>query len=357
MQLVKQKGYDFDSMYIGGGTPTILLDELCQTIDRAREMFSIREVSCETNPNHLDQHLVDLLGKRVQRLSVGIQSFDDGLLKKINRYDRFGDGKEQLRRLQSVNHGFDSLNVDMIFNFPGQTLEMIQRDIQDVFDSGVNQATFYPLMSSPSVERALKSRVGQVNHDHEGEFYRAIVAEMAQQFEFSSAWTFSRKGGGLIDEYIIESEEYVGIGSGAFSYLHGGLLVNTFSIDQYLQLLGEGRHPITGKRVYSLKDQQRYRFMMDLFGLRLDKAAWKARFGEPVERSLPFEMAFFQAVGAFAVNDSKEILLSNTGRYFLIIMMREFFSGINQVRDQARQAVFNNGGEKATQAVLHPMNG
>ena len=72
-----------------------------QTIDLARELFDIREVSCETNPNHLDERLVDVLGQRVQRLSVGVQSFDDGLLKKINRYDRFGSGAETLERIQT----------------------------------------------------------------------------------------------------------------------------------------------------------------------------------------------------------------------------------------------------------------
>jgi coproporphyrinogen III oxidase-like Fe-S oxidoreductase len=193
-----------------------------------------------------------------------------------------------------------------------------------------------------------------MNYQHEEEFYQTIVAEMSKQFEFSSAWTFSRKGGGLIDEYIINNEEYVGIGSGAFSYLDGGLYVNTFSIDQYIRCVDAGKHPITGKRIYGRMDQMRYRFMMELFGLRLDKKAWIERFGHSIERSLPAEMAFFQARGAFAVNNSEELILSSTGRYMLIIMMREFFAGINRVRDQARQAIFELGGEKATQAALHP---
>ena len=62
-----------------------------------------------------------------------------------------------------------------------------------------------------------------------------IAGELSRQFELSTAWTFSRKGGGLIDEYIVEYEDYVGIGSGSFSYLDGTLLVNTFSLKQYRQ--------------------------------------------------------------------------------------------------------------------------
>ena len=70
MRMLKELGYDFDSVYIGGGTPTIMIDELCETIDQARDLFSIREVSSETNPNHLIPSYLEKLKGRVQRLSV-----------------------------------------------------------------------------------------------------------------------------------------------------------------------------------------------------------------------------------------------------------------------------------------------
>ena len=340
MRLVHKLGYDFESLYIGGGTPTVMIDELATTIDLARSLFSIREVSCETNPNHLDQHLVDSLASRVQRMSVGVQSFDDELLKKINRYERFGSGEETLQRIKNIAGGFNSLNVDMIFNFPGQDEATIRRDIQLVIDSGANQATFYPLMTSPSVARSLKERIGTVEYKHEETYYQMIIEEMSKEFDLSTAWTFSRKGGGLIDEYIIDSPEYVGIGSGSFSYIDGGLYVNTFSLDRYRHIVGDRKSPITGKRFFGKLDQMRYRFMMDLFGLRLDKKDWIKQFGRPLEKCLPLEMAFFHGIGAIAENNSNEVILSNKGRYLFVVMMREFFAGINRIRDQARQAVF-----------------
>ena len=87
LMMVKELGYDFDSLYIGGGTPTIMIDELCDFIDLAKREFSIKEVSCETNPNHLIPSYLDKLQGRVDRLSVGVQSFDNGLLKQMDRYD------------------------------------------------------------------------------------------------------------------------------------------------------------------------------------------------------------------------------------------------------------------------------
>ena len=61
MLMLKDLGYDFDSVYIGGGTPTILIDELCETIDQARDLFTINEVSSETNPNHLVPEYIEKL--------------------------------------------------------------------------------------------------------------------------------------------------------------------------------------------------------------------------------------------------------------------------------------------------------
>lgn len=333
---VAHKGYDFDSMYIGGGTPTILVDELAKTVDLARELFHIKQISCETNPNHLTKSVADALAGRIQRLSVGVQSFDDELLKKVNRLERFGAGQETLECIQTVAGQFQSLNVDMIFNFPGQDEDTLRRDITTVIASGASQATFYPLMTSPSVDHALEHSVGKVEHGHEEAFYDLIVDSLAPHYELSTAWTFSRHGGGLIDEYIVENEEYLGVGSGSFSYLNGVLYVNSFSLEAYQQAVQAKHSPVTGMRRFNQIEQMRYRFMMDLFGLSLDKKAFIDRFKVPVELALPVEMAFFAGVGSFAENSAERITLTPRGRYLLVVMMREFFSSINRIRDQAR---------------------
>jgi coproporphyrinogen III oxidase-like Fe-S oxidoreductase len=132
---------------------TVLLDELAETIDLARDLFGVREVSCETNPNHLDGRLAAALARRVQRLSVGVQSFDDELLK-INRLERFGSGEKPAAHQQVAGVRFAQRGYDL--QLPGQSAEMLHRDIELVIQSGANQTTFYPLMTSPPVSRALK---------------------------------------------------------------------------------------------------------------------------------------------------------------------------------------------------------
>ena len=340
MRMLADLGYDFESLYVGGGTPTIMIDELCQTIDLARELFNIKEVSSETNPNHLIPEYLEKLEGRVQRLSVGVQSANDGLLRQMDRYDKYGSAEQIFSRIQDAVPYFTSLNVDMIFNFPAQTEEMLIEDLAFILESGVTQTTFYPLMASPSVEKSLAETVGKVDYEREQRFYEIIWRALLDNgFSMGSAWTFNKTEQGMIDEYVVDYEEYPAIGSGGITYLGSNLYVNTFSVTEYNAKLDAGRMSVMGKTTFSKRDRMRYRFMMQLFGLRLDKRQFKRDFGVPIEVGLPAEMAFMTAAGAFATNNADEITLTPKGRYLLVVMMRQFFIGVNRLRDQARAAL------------------
>jgi menaquinone C8-methyltransferase len=339
MRYVADQGFDFTSMYVGGGTPTVIVDELAATIDLAKELFSIREVSSETNPDHLIPEVVDHLVDRVDRFSVGVQSFDNSLLKQMDRYDKYGSAEEIMERIQWVAGRFHSLNVDMIFNFPSQTPEMLMRDVEMLKASGTNQTTFYPLMASPAVEASLKATIGKVDYSREARYYHMLTEALSDSFEPASSWTFSRTGGGMIDEYIVDYEDYVGIGSGAFSFLDGALYVNTFSLAEYSSYIDAGRTGADRKRVFDKGDRMRYRFLMSLFGMSLDKRKFREDFGVDIEHGLPLEMAFMRSVGAFSVDNSERLELTQKGRYLLVAMMRQFFISVNNLRDQARAAI------------------
>ena len=352
MRMLAELGYDFDSVYIGGGTPTVMIDELCATIDQARDLFSIKEVSSETNPNHLIPEILEKLEGRVQRLSVGVQSFDDGLLKQMDRYDKYGCADEIVERIQLATPYFVSMNADMIFNFPAQTEDMLIHDVERIVESGCTQTTFYPLMASPSVERQLAKTVGKVDYDREQRYYE-IIDELLSGgsrplFTHSSAWTYNRfdydKGadandGGMIDEYVVQYEEYPAIGSGGITYLGSSLYVNTFSLREYGEAIRAGRMSIMGRTDFNIHDRMRYRFLMQLFGLRLDKLQFERDFGMTVENGLPAEMAFMKLAGAFATDTPEELTLTPKGRYLTVAMMRQFFIGVNNLRDQARAAL------------------
>ena len=346
MRMLADRGYTFQEVYVGGGTPTVMMDELAKTIGLARELFpTIKDVSSETNPNHLVPGYLEDLSSLVQRLSVGVQSFDNGLLKKMARYDKYGSAEVIMERIQAVAEAklFKSLNVDMIFNFPGQTTEMIEHDIACVKASGANQTTFYPLMVSPVSRASIERTVGHVDYKNEERFYHQIYDGFCgganPEFRPSSCYTFSREEGLMIDEYVVNYEEYPAVGSGGISYLDGTLYINTFSLRDYNRRIDEGRLSTMAKTAFPKRDEMRYRFMMDLFGLSIDKRAWKERFGCSVAAGLPVEYAFMKANGAFDRDDDEMITLTPKGRYLMVVMMRQFFIGVNSIRDQARAAL------------------
>ena len=156
MDYVKALGYDFTSMYIGGGTTTIIEEELMETIDHARKLFpGIKEVSCETDPSEIDTPTFERLKGYVDRMSIGVQSFDDSILKLTERYDKFGSGAQIYDRLGKALELFPTTNIDMIFGFRGQSLEMLQRDMDLLMQLNPRQITTYPLMVTSQTKKSV----------------------------------------------------------------------------------------------------------------------------------------------------------------------------------------------------------
>lgn len=339
MHMVAEMGYRFSAVYVGGGTPTVLLDELATTLDLAKELFpDITDVSSETNPTDLNDELYQVLSGRIDRLSVGVQSFDEDLLHGMNRYDTTGDPQKTLAAVQSMQGKFDSFNVDMIFNFPSQSFETLERDLELVKETGCNQTTFYPLMASPLRRKQLRKAIGEIDYSREYEMYKMICDSLAEKFVPSSAWTFSADKNMIIDEYIVDYPEYVGIGSGAMSYLKGHNYTNTFSLREYYARIEENKMGIVKRSegTTSKVSAMRYTFASQLFGLRLDKRAFKEEYGVDVALGLPLEMTYLRLVGAFETDNREELTLTEKGRYLMVALMRETLANSNDFRDRAR---------------------
>lgn len=336
LEMVARAGYRFGNIYVGGGTPTIAMDELRATLELARELFGPLPVSCETNPNHLTDDRLRALAPYVHRLSVGVQSFQDGLLRQMRRHDAYGSGTEILRRVSAAAGRLPVLNIDLIYNLPGQSRAMLDADIDTALASGADQMTFYPLMPA-SRRSTVNASAGALRRQRSEErFYREIAARVGDQLQPTSAWCFSRRSESLIDEYILDGEAYVGVGAGAFSYLDGTLYANAFSLSAYDRAIRQRRHSASAARRLSARDRRRYSFLMGLFGLRLDRAAFRVRHGLPVERALPVELAFLHLARALESDPAHDLTPTPRGRYLVVAMMREFFVAVSALREEAR---------------------
>ena len=115
---------------------------------------------------------------------------------------------------------FDTLNVDMMFNFPTQTMSVLESDVQTIKAIKADQVTFYPLMVSDMTRRQLAVKFGPISYQQEKLFYEQIVAMLREEYSCGTAWCFSCQHM-MIDEYIVDYDQYVGIGSGSFGYING----------------------------------------------------------------------------------------------------------------------------------------
>lgn len=333
--MYRELGYTFQGLYVGGGTPTVLIDELAATLELTKQAYPISEISVETNPNHLTETNLRILKESgVNRLSVGVQTFDNNLLKTIERYHKYGSGEEIAERISAAQGVFQTLNIDMIFNFPMQTMAILAQDLSTLIGLEVDQITYYPLMVSTSTEAAMKRRLGVVDYNRGRSFYEKIIWALSSQYQPSTAWCFSRTEA-PIDEYVINYDEYAGLGSGSIGYLGGSAYANTFDIREYIAKINEGILPIAGKKDFSLKEKLRYDFLMKLFGMKLDLDYLDAKHGASVHRRLWPEITFFRMIGGLK-KQGNVLYLTEKGQYYWVLMMREFFIGVNNFRDFCR---------------------
>ena len=139
----------------------------------------------------------------------------------------------------------------------------------------------------------------------------------------------------MIDEYIVDYDEYAGLGSGSIGYLNGVCYANTFDIRTYIAQIDRGELPLAASRLFSVRDRIRYDFLMKFFGTRLNVPALRKKYGGAFLRLLP-DLLAFSLIGALAWRPP-EIVLTKRGRYAWVILMREFFTAVNNFRDYCRE--------------------
>lgn len=339
MDYVKALGYDFTSMYIGGGTTTILEDELIRTIEHARTLFpGIKEVSCETDPLQIATPTFRNLKGLVDRMSIGVQSFNDDILKMTERYDKFGSGALIYERLQEALELFPTTNVDMIFGFRGQNLEMLQRDMDLLVDLNPRQITTYPLMVTSQTRKSVKQTIAAKGIELADQ-YAVIMNTLGNHYRQLTSWTFGRTHDEGFDEYVVDHDEYLGVGSGAFSFLGSSLYVNTFSLRRYNERIKAGMTGVERRRNFDKHAVLQYRLLLGLFSARLSRKYFREVHGVDLDKALFKEMLGLRIAGAIKDNpeDPDNLIVTDAGKFLGLVMMKAFYSGMDNVRAELRK--------------------
>ena len=174
------RGESFSSLYIGGGTPTVNWHGLVSILHHLRERIGqANDICVELHPGHMDTEcLSSLKDAGVTMLSIGVESTSDALLEQIKRSH---DGQAGIAAVsRALEMGFESLNVDLMFALPGQTLAEWQTDVRAIVDLGIDQLSTYPMFYFPYSDLGQARRISHVERPP----HRTIKAMLAFTDEY-----------------------------------------------------------------------------------------------------------------------------------------------------------------------------
>jgi oxygen-independent coproporphyrinogen-3 oxidase len=288
----KAAGYAVKTVYMGGGTPTILnqrdLASLIQNIHSSFYIAPGAEFTVEANPGTLTKEKLLLLKHMgVNRLSIGLQAYQDRLLKVMGRIHTVKDFEESFALARQA--GFDNINVDVIFGLPGQTLFDFKETLKNLVRLSPEHISCYALSVEEGTEFYNWLKQGRLflpPEDEERAMYHEAVTFLKSrgfvQYEISNFAKPGRESRHNLAYW--RDEEYLGLGAGAHSFLNGERFYNRSSLKEYIECLEGGLSPVEGRE---LLDKEALRAEFCFLGLRLtegiSKTDFKIRFGKDLK--------------------------------------------------------------------------
>ncbi|WP_318508339.1 radical SAM family heme chaperone HemW [Bacillus sp. T3] len=245
----------FNTIFVGGGTPTALteqqLDRLCDIIRTNIPSHEQTEFTFEANPGDLSKRKFQILKDAgVNRISFGVQTFNNELLKKIGRVHRAEDVYQSIELAQQT--GFQNISIDLIYSLPGQTLDDFKQTLDQALKLQLPHYSGYSLIIEPKTvfyNLFRKGKLPTVGEDIEAEMYEMLMEQMDKQgykqYEISN---FSLPGYESKHNLTYwNNEEYYGFGAGAHSYVNGFRNSNFGPLKKYLDSIASNQLPILEK--------------------------------------------------------------------------------------------------------------
>ncbi|QDE31058.1 coproporphyrinogen III oxidase family protein [Shewanella polaris] len=338
-QVITQ-GFRFNRVYIGGGTTTILEDELIETIELIKSLTTVREVTCESDPIYFKEGNPHLLKGLVDRMSIGIQSFDDNILKMVGRFEKFGSGLQQAEYVSRAIEIIPTVNIDMMYGFKVQTPEAVAIDLAQAIRLHPDQITTYPLTLGIGKNR---KKAGCLAGEPEALWpqFLAVKAALAEHYVMEFPWTFSRNFGQPVEnKYVLDGEDCFGVGSGAFGRFGEQFRISSFDIPDYIDRINTGLSGTCYTKPLQHKALSQHYFMMMMgYGL-LDNQQCKAHTGKSLWQAFPLEMSFLISAGALR-KQGDNYITTDEGQFIALKMFSGFLSGMDYLREQARELPIN----------------
>ena len=307
-EVAAEKISELKTLYIGGGTPTALtadqLDRLLAGLTQNLDLTTLQEFTVEANPGDLSDDKIAVLKKNhVNRVSLGVQTFNDKLLNKIGRSHNSQDVFDNVAKLRAA--GFDNITIDLIYALPGQTMADVKKDIENILSLNLPHVALYSLILENHTIFMNKMRRGRLDlpsEDTDFEMYNYIIDSLQAagyaHYEISS---FGKTGYESAHNLMYwDNAEYYGFGAGASGYVDGVRYKNHVPIHHYLQ------H--TDKQAVKEKLTQKEQMEEELFlGLRKKSGVNTQHFSEK------FNQDFDSIYGQIVANLIEKQLLEKSG--------------------------------------------
>ncbi|KIQ76456.1 coproporphyrinogen III oxidase [Streptococcus equi subsp. zooepidemicus] len=250
--LIKEfESYQINSLktlYIGGGTPTAItakqLDYLLSHLQQHLQLDQLEEFTIEANPGDLTEDKIAVLRQSaVNRISLGVQTFNDKQLKQIGRSHTEAQIYTTIASLKEA--GFQNMSIDLIYALPGQTIQQVKENVAKALALDIPHLSLYSLILEHHTVFMNKMRRGKLQlptEDLEAEMFEYIISEMeANGFEHYEISNFTKPGFESRHNLMYwNNDEYFGCGAGASGYLNGIRYRNRIPIQHYLKAVADG---------------------------------------------------------------------------------------------------------------------
>ena len=252
---------DLETIYVGGGTPTALEDDLfAQLLEIIRSCTpGVKEYTFEANPESLSIDKIKLLHKYgVNRISLGVQTTNDQILKMVNRDHSFKQVKEAVNNLKK--EGIDNINIDLILGLPRSSKAILEQDLANVLSLDIKHLSCYGLTINPHTVLFNKG-YQEPESDVLRDFYDIVEQTLKENgFIHYEVSNWAKPGcESLHNLSYWRNQKYYGIGLGASGYIDETRYKNTVNLSQYLR-----REFVSEKEVVSSKDKLTYQIMLNL---------------------------------------------------------------------------------------------
>ena len=250
------------TIYIGGGTPSYLDSKyIKEIIEEIRENFKLAdkvEITIEVNPGTVNKtKLLDYINSGINRISIGLQSTDNELLKRIGRIHKYEDFLQTYNMAREV--GFKNINVDLMLALPGQTIAKLEKGLKQVIDLQPEHISLYSLIieDGTKIEKMLKNNeITLPDENIERKMYwetKKVLEEAGYiHYEISN---FAKEGYKSEHNWNCWSQkEYMGFGVAAHSYTNDVRFSNIDSIEEYIENYEQGN--VTDNFVFHEKQTQ-----------------------------------------------------------------------------------------------------